>query len=167
MTLRPAELPANSVKFLLCFVTQIFFLILSFAHGICPGLSVRIQTLDGIHIRSSLKMFGSKRLSKFPKVRNEAVNRGFEHQSFLLQYCCFYFYCPSTAWMQFPKCFEIAHFTREGHPKVESTWITVEAHGFPEQCPLLYAKNPHLARSWRHRTNPTDTENRPVWTQAS
>lgn len=128
MTLRPAELPANSVKFLLCFVTQIFFLILSFAHGICPGLSVRIQTLDGIHIRSSLKMFGSKRLSKFPKVRNEAANRGFELRSFLLQYCCFYFYCPSTAWMQFPKCFANSPFHKGG---TSQGWVHLNHCGNP------------------------------------
>lgn len=51
--------------------------------------------------------------------------------------------------MQFPKRFaKIAHFTREGRLKVESTWITVEAHGFLEQCLLLYAKKKKKEIIW-------------------
>lgn len=109
---------------------------------------MRIQTLDGTHFRLSLKMLGSKRLSKFPKVRDKTANRGFELGSLPLQYSCF-FYCSNTAGMQFQRVSHISHLTREGHLKVESLWKPM---AFQNNA-LCTMQNPHLAGSWGHYTN--------------
>jgi hypothetical protein len=54
---------------------------------------------------------------------------------------------------------------KKGHLKVESTHITEEANGFPEQHPLIYAKS-SFDRVSRQYTNLVGTKNTPVWTQA-
>lgn len=161
MTPRPDKLILNSVKFLVLSRHPDRFPYSASAPGTCPGLPMRIRTLDGIHIRSSLEMLGSNRLSKNFKVKKEAANRWIEFRSFPLQY---FWFSTALAWLRCSsKDFQMS-FTKEGHPKVESTHVTVEAHGFPEQCPLLYAK-PSFDRVRGQCTNCAGIANTQVWTQ--